>query len=368
MLALGAGALRCTQHEQPVSPPLREDSAPASAAPAVAPAPSSESVVAPPAPAPSTSLAEPAEPRLIVPVEAGPNTRVPASPALLNALSSEQRAQLTVLADLCETAVLDTKHQGVLAGCACCPPFEECPPVRGAAARGDVDAVFPLRTRSEGAFSAPGQRELSLTFDGCESHAENWGGTALYRPSAEGPWLLSYRSGARPDRCQPLRMRDGHDVLVCEWQEGHQSHEHFHVIVFDFTRSPESDWTFLVELSDSTVPGCWSEPGEAVVGARVTGFTLRDLNRDGILDVRVEGTLRQGSVSAEYLKRCGEHELAFERWLDRTGGKDPRTAPRARYLDLLGPTRRLVFEFITSNEGFEATPSTRKQLDALPED
>ncbi|HEY3493156.1 MAG TPA: hypothetical protein VGK73_00665 [Polyangiaceae bacterium] len=301
-----------------------------------------------------------------MPVEAT-GTRVAPNARLLAALSAQQRAELEFLSGVCDTAVTDGKTRGVLAGCACCPPFDDCPPVRGATPRGDVDEAYALRTRSDGSFSAPGRRELSLTFDGCESHAQNWGGTLLCRSEPDGIWFVEYESGLRPDRCQPLRLPDGHDVLVCEWQDAHQGHSRSYVFVFDFSHSPDA-WQGLVELSDSTASGCWSDAGTPVLDSRVTAVTLRDLNRDGTLDIRVEGTTREGSVSKAYLARCGEYELAMNRWVERTGGEDRRGAPRARHLDLLGPTKRLALEFVTGARGFTPTATTQRWLDAQPKD
>lgn len=127
--------------------------------------------------------------------------RAAPSRELLATLSATQRQDLKLLSRLCEPAVISA-HEAPVVGCSCCPPFDMCLPTSDGAVRGEGD-VFPIVTRSTGAFSGPGQREYAVTFDGCEPHSSNWGGTALYRESPEGLLFLQLRV-----RHSPIALRD----------------------------------------------------------------------------------------------------------------------------------------------------------------
>ncbi|HVR21370.1 MAG TPA: hypothetical protein VMS65_16770, partial [Polyangiaceae bacterium] len=110
-------------------------------------------------------------------------------PELMRRLTVAQKAELRFLGELCETNVRAVESD-VEVGCSCCPPFDECGPVRGGRPRGDGDETYPMMTKTEGSFTAPGVRELAVAFYGCEPHSSNWGGTVLYRRE-KNAWSLA---------------------------------------------------------------------------------------------------------------------------------------------------------------------------------
>jgi hypothetical protein len=331
-------------------------------------APSLPSKPTPPNPAPEREAAPEAtqatndepvqdeEPDTCPPADAGsqgprevtlrePSSAAAPSPELMRRLTVAQKAELRLLGELCETSVR-AGEGGVEVGCSCCPPFDECGPVRGGRPRGGLDAAYPMVTQTEGSFTAPGVRELAVTFFGCEPHSSNWGGTALYRREKDAWSLASYTSGVRPDRCQPYRLREGRDVLICQWSDAHQSIGRTDVFAYDFVAPDRKCWTPLVDFVDDSSL-CEGEPGKTLTSSNLDRVQIRDVNRDGILDVRVEGRSRSGLPSKRFQDAC---MAKFERQTP------PTRAQLEREKALLGPLERLVFDFVSDGRRFALAP------------
>ena len=263
-------------------------------------------------------------------------------------LTQAQKAELVFLGALCETAV-GVAGDRVEVGCSCCPPFDQCSPVRGGRPRGNVDEVYRMATRSEGSFTAPGLRELAVTFFGCEPHSSNWGGTVLYRRSKDAWALVSYVSGVRPDRCQPYRLQTGRDVLICEAADAHQSIGVAKVFAYDFAAPDRRCWTDLVDLVDDSSL-CEGEPGKPLTWSTLDRVRIEHLNQDKILDLRVEGRMRSGVPSKRF------HDVCMARL-------EKDVAPTPAQLEaehaLLGPLKRLVFNFISDGKSFKLAADPR---------
>jgi hypothetical protein len=268
---------------------------------------------------------------------------VPPDPALLKRLTAAQKAELTFLGALCETGVVENDKR-VEVGCSCCPPFDECGPVLGARPRGNVDAVYRVATRSPGAFTKPGVQELAVTFDGCEPHVGNYGGTVLYRKLNDGWASIGYASGVHPNRGQPYRLREGRDVLICEWADGHQT-SYQSVYVYDFASPDRTCWTDLATFNDDSML-CGDEPGGPLTWSVLDRVGVQDLDRDGILDLRIEGRERSGVPSQRYKDACR-----------KTYARDVLSPTElAAEHAMLGPLKHLVYDFISDGARFLPPP------------
>jgi hypothetical protein len=216
--------------------------------------------------------------------------------------------------------------------------------VPNAAPRRDVDYVYPLVTETEGSFTHAGLDELAATFDGCEPHAGNYGGTVLYR-NVDGQWQnIAYTSGLHPSRCQPYRRADGRDVLICEWTDGHQGTAWTLIFVYDFAGHGEECWTELESFVDNTVL-CEAAPGEPLTWSRLKSVKIRALDADGIADVRIEGERRRGPPSSAFVAMC----------LAQLQREVPATERElGAQLRLLGPLEPTSSDFIS--DGYHFTP------------
>jgi hypothetical protein len=206
-----------------------------------------------------------------------------------------------------------------------------------------VNEVYRMTTRSEGSFTEPGARELAVTFFGCEPHSSNWGGTMLYRRLKDSWSFVSYTSGVRPDRCQPYRLQQRRDVLICQWADAHQSIGRAHVFVYDFVAPDRRCWTELVDfIDDSSL--CEGEPGKPLTWSTLDRVRIQQLNGDRILDVRVEGRSRSGVPSKRF------HDVCMAKL---NTDVPPTRAQLETERALLGPLKHLVYDFVSDGRSFK---------------
>jgi hypothetical protein len=197
-------------------------------------------------------------------------------------------------------------------GCRACPPFV------GAAAQpdghvvSDPDSFWPLEQRYPGAFTRAGATEVAAVFQGCESHAQNYGGTLLVTQTARGFTPGAYFVGVHPSSCQPYHRADGRDLLVCQWSDAHQSSAFTQVFVYDFvrgTQDSERGWTSLVNVHDNSALACMGMlSGSGLHQGHVVGFRFEDRNGDGqldlVVDVEHKHTMPSPSLDASVAGAC----------------------------------------------------------------
>ena len=144
-------------------------------------------------------------------------------------------------------------------------------------------------------------------FAGCESHAENWGGTLLAERSGLVWIQKSYRSGFHPARCKTFSRPDSRDVLVCLWETDHQSSAHFMLDTYDFTlgddQHPEGGWNNLLTVDDNSVSSCWGGDGP-IAADSITDYRFAPQASPPqlLVDVRVA----RGSKTPAYQAKCAE--------------------------------------------------------------
>lgn len=90
--------------------------------------------------------------------------------------------------------------------CNACPSFVES----------GWDERFSLRSVVYGKFLDTRAPYAVLDFDGCEPHANNFGGSVILRWKGLTRWeFVRYEPGSRTSNCQKLTARDRHDLLLC---------------------------------------------------------------------------------------------------------------------------------------------------------
>lgn len=302
-------------------------------------------------------VASPAEPtppaeRSAVPernaAQEAPAARKLSANELLASTPSEELVDLDLLRKLCAPAIgrwegsrvpeLDGRTR---IGCACCAPFEECPPVpESDLTLMDPLAIFPLRHWHAGSFSAPGHEQVAAVFEGCEPGAANRGGTMLYQRAGQTLVPVAYHSGINPDACVVLSGVPGKDLLVCQATLGMASTYYTDVRVIDFGSEPASV-TEVAHLDDDYVCLMNAEP---YVMIRIERIQLADKNGDGRVDIVLHVTTQAGTLTQEQLDTCNGYP-SFPKGLP---------AP---------VQQRLVY--LKGNEQWSPTPATRKLLDRL---
>lgn len=272
--------------------------------------------------------------------------------------TDQAKKALEKVRPFCAPAVqLEGKIEHV--GCACCAPFVQCP-ASPTAALVEQSQVFALRGTVEGTFSGSGDDELALTFEGCESAAENLGGTLLV--AKKDSKKIDYRAGVNPDDCKKLHdPRRNLDRLLCQRSEGRQTVGHTYVFVYDFSKKDEDAFDQLFDAMDNSMSGCVGAPvGYPVIAPEVTSVTAKDENGDGRPDIEVKAMIRKGAVDGAYQSAC-------KRWMafaddEKPDGKKAPTKPAVA----LGAAKSLSLVYLAKPDGtFEPTAPTRKATEAL---
>lgn len=240
-----------------------------------------------------------------------------------------------LFAGVCQIGTVPHASAGVAAiGCTCCPPFDECRPTGPVQ---DVESVYAPNATVAGSFTRAGADQRAVAMQGCESHAENYGGMLLLERGAQGFQVVRYVSALAANSCWAVRRKDGRDLLLCERDDGHQGTASQALYQWDLSGSDEQllNTNELVYVSDNEMSGCWSEPGAEIASTRM--LPPRFDFRPGRPLLTLDLDVRQGRVSKPYLARCQE--------LLQTRDAAPPDARRSPRNLLAARTQRLVFGF-----------------------
>ena len=259
-----------------------------------------------------------------------------ATPLPLPTVPAEAREAAELLRNVCQMGAPLNPMPGELSfGCVCCAPFDGCkpsdPPVVA-----DESVYFPHQTIS-GAFTSAGADQRVMPMWGCETHAENYGGTVLLERGTDGFVLHRYISGLSANQCWPVRRVDGRDLLVCTRSDVHQGTAEQNLFVSDLTASDAQIFATpaLLYVSDDEMSGCWSERGRDVSSTEMAVPRLS--TRAGHVELTVELDVREGKVTAPYLARCKELQESPD-----DAPSDPKRRPRTL---LRGHTEHVAFRF-----------------------
>jgi hypothetical protein len=346
MVICGRGCARA-RAPAPSEPAASPAPKPASPSHPVSSAPAAPIATAPPAPLPASSAPPPA------PGLGSAREREPEGEPAPTIRDRRLLASLARLERYCEPAL--SRNGGRLsAGCACCPPFDACAP-RADGRRFLLDAVYPLRTEVEGAFTEAGVHETAGVFFGCESHAENFGGTLVVGATASGTERRVYRSGVNGQPCQAVRRPDGRDWLVCQTTDAHQGTGRVSVVAVDLAGDDPGSFQLLLDGVDNLVSVCtWTDtdPPPAIALSNVA-FRVRDVDGDGWSDVEITARVRRGMRTPALARACAA-------WNARA----PVGPAQAPYW-AIGPARPVQLEFRMEGNLFVPIPDTRETLEKV---
>jgi hypothetical protein len=254
----------------------------------------------------------------------------------------------------------------------CCAPLydeESCGPAPGEKDLINPEFLYQLRHIHYGSFTKAGLVEATATLYGCEAHAGNYGGTVLLRKVGSAWQRVRYDGGVNPDACEPYRRKDGRDILVCAWEDGHQGHEHTYLFSYDFAEADEKDrWSEIAVMDDSSFAACWTDEGETVVVAKLKARALVDLNRDGMRDLKVEAEFVRAPITKAYHAKCKAREVEEEaRWKAKEEGRARAEGPLPDPKSELPKPKAVKLEFYFNGKVFKPTPATAKLMQSLVE-
>jgi len=309
------------------------------------------------APAPSAAVPSPSVPG------APKASELPTEPARfgsvrpITALADVER--LAFLQGICEVGV-----QGATAeleqqfGCTCCPPFLECPPRADGSVVENPDHVYDIEAPVRGRFTRKDAEQELVTVHGCGTSMN--GGSIAVLDSHGGKRATATHEDFMivPTRCEPYRLPDGHDLVVCEATSANQSVGRVRIVAGDFRKPEERRWQELVALLDRGISACFGQPGEAFVRETIAQRRFVDANGDRRLDLELELDTLHAVSSQPFIDRCVA-------WLEAYPNPGPATpAP----WDLLERPRRERLVFVFDGSSFVASAATKRVMATLGKD
>jgi len=284
----------------------------------------------------------------------------PPPPPLPKLDTPELDEQLVVLSTVCHAAVKRNEKKVQYVGCAECLGTSAPTEPDGSVVMDPEDLFYPLRSFTHGSFTKPGADEVAISIDGCEPHSSNYGGMLVAERKAGTAWKLArYDSGVHPESCEAFRRKDGRDILVCRWQDGHQSYWHDRILSYDFVAAgPDGTgdgFTELLSMEDNIIPGCMGvEPGTEVRAGQVDSYGLKDETGDGVPDLWV-------AVSQYKSKETNVYKAACKKWIDAVNNEKPEPELRPS----LGKKRNARLVYTYNGTTFVPTEATKKVLGTL---
>jgi hypothetical protein len=179
-----------------------------------------------------------------------------------------------------------------------------------------------------GRFLGVGETNAFMDMQGCEPHANNFGGTMILRWRGLTNWeFLRYEPGVRSGDCLKYATKAGHDVRVCQSFWGGMGFTIEGFGLYDYTRkaAPSDD---LVTITSN---------GEQCLDPKLNDFNILkvdrpNINRDNRLDLRIQVSERHAQ-----LPKAGECGDKLQ-W---------------------GPVKKLTLEFLFDGLKFVPTPATK---------
>lgn len=227
-----------------------------------------------------------------------------------------------------------------LAGCSQCPAFT--------AFRNERWNVVAVRY---GHFTGPNTDEAATATDGCEGHADAFGGTALF-VRTQGQWKFRrYERGVITRDCLTVRRRDGRDLLVCEYIDGHMGERELLLYLVDFIGPAAKRKQWLLNVVDNT--GACGKNGIDPTPYPLQSARFGEISFDSTTKtLRASVAWGQHPMTKETLKQC----------MDSPNGVPAALAPRTK-------TYKLTWEFDGEKSVLSADSLAAKSLiESLPYD
>jgi hypothetical protein len=179
-----------------------------------------------------------------------------------------------------------------------------------------------------GRFLGVGETNAIMDMQGCEPHANNFGGTMILRWRGLTNWeFLRYEPGVRSGDCLKYATKAGHDLRVCQTFWGGMGYTIEGFGLYDYTRKsvPSDDLVTITSNSDQC-----TEPN--LNDFNILKVERPNINRDNRPDLRIQVSERHAQ-----LPKAGECSDKLQ-W---------------------GTVKKLVLEFLFDGTKFVPTPATK---------
>lgn len=190
-----------------------------------------------------------------------------ARPVAMNTASAGAKAAdiEAAVSLICPASKRTRAKDGRVSGCRACP--------RGTDFVGDASSSWQLTAETPGHFAGAKEENLLLSGTGCDSHANNFGGTFVFALQAGKVRLVRYDQGLITDECRMFTFADGRDGLVCRGGWSGQGESDFSMNVLSFGATGKETAQTLISGSDSTGM-CGDDRSQEVQMSDIKDFRL----------------------------------------------------------------------------------------------
>jgi len=150
-----------------------------------------------------------------------------------------------------------------------------------------------------GHFTSPQDDNLLLDGSGCDSHANNFGGSFMFTLKSGKPRLLHYDQGLVTSQCHKFAFSDGRDFLVCQGGWTGQGENIAIVSMSSFDPTGKDVTTILFTTTDTTFT-CGDDPTTVVQESDIKDLKFSSKESGEITGMTITAIL--GDVKCSQLK------------------------------------------------------------------
>ncbi len=186
------------------------------------------------------------------------------------------------VATICSPRDITRSKAGTANGCRVCP--------EGTDFSGDGHSSWEMYAETPGHFTAAQDDDLILDGTGCDSHANNFGGSFVFTLKSGKPRLLKYDNGLITDQCHKFAYPDGRDFLVCRGGWGGMGENDGFVFTAAFDATGKSAAANLIKVTDTTAT-CGDDPGTGVQESDIKDIKFSTKDSGELTGLTVTATL-----------------------------------------------------------------------------
>ena len=228
---------------------------------------------------------------------------------------------------ICKSGDITRSKDGRVSGCHTCP--------KGTDSYGESHSNWEMYAETPGHFISAQDDNLILDGTGCDSHANNFGGSFIFSIKDGKARLVRYDQGLVTSQCHKFAYKDGRDFIVCRGGWGGQGENDENVFMAAFAATGKETVTRLISTSD-TRGTCLDDPTQVVQEAEVSSIKFVPQDSGQITGMTVTATL--GNI------KCSQVD---------SGSKSGKTA---------GTVKTYEIEFLFDGQHFNATPASKAAL------
>jgi hypothetical protein len=189
---------------------------------------------------------------------------------------------------ICKPQDMQRNKDGKVDGCRKCPT--------GTGFRSDSASSWDLYAETSGHFTSAQADDLILDGTGCDSHADNFGGSFLFSIRSGKAKLLRYNPGLITEQCHKFAFADGRDYLICRGGWGGQGELDAYIFMATFDAAGKSASTTLLSVRD-TMGEC-SDPNQTERQSDIKDIRFTPADSPQITGLTIAATLGQVRCSS----------------------------------------------------------------------